>query len=123
MALAYHSAVWRLVGSEWGRADFDYCWLIPPVMAWLLWERRAELLGLPSQPSWGGMWAFAAAVFFLLLGELGGEFLSLYLSLWCAILGLCWTLTGRRKLVVALFPFGMLPGRGPVLEAGAGGRS
>ncbi|KAF5057944.1 Transmembrane exosortase [anaerobic digester metagenome] len=108
MALAYHSAVWRLVGSEWGRADFDYCWLIPPVMAWLLWERRAELLALPSRPSWGGLWAFAAAVFFLLLGELGGEFLSLYLSLWFAIIGLCWTIMGRRKLMVALFPLFLL---------------
>lgn len=82
IALAYHSVVWRLVGSEWGRADFDYCWLIPPVMAWLLWERRAELEALPSRPSWTGLCAFAA-----------------------------------------VFPSGMLPGRGPVLEAGAGGRS
>jgi exosortase D (VPLPA-CTERM-specific) len=108
IALAYHSVVWRLVGSEWGRADFDYCWLIPPVMAWLLWERRAELEALPSRPSWTGLWAFAAAVFFLLLGELGGEFLSLYLSLWFAILGLCWTILGRRKLMAALFPIVLL---------------
>ena len=108
VGLVYHAAIWRLVGSEWSRADFDYCYLIPPVMAYLLWERRGELAALPSRASWGGVWAFAAAVFFLLLGELGGEFLSLYLSLWFAVLGVCWSILGWRKLRVALFPLILL---------------
>lgn len=108
VGLVYHAVIWRLVGVEWSRADFDYCYLIPPVMAWLLWERRRELAALPSRPSWSGLWAFAGAVFFLLLGELGGEFLSLYLSLWFALLGLCWSILGRRKLRIAFFPLFLL---------------
>ena len=108
IVLVYHAVILRLVGAEWGRADFDYCWLIPPAMVWLLWERRAELAALPSRASWGGLWPFAAAVFFLILGELGGEFLSLYLSLWFAVLGLCWSIMGRRKLKVAIFPVVLL---------------
>jgi exosortase D (VPLPA-CTERM-specific) len=104
VAIVYHAVIIRLVGNEWGRADFDYCYLIPIVMAYLLWERRGELASIPSKASWAGLWAFGAAVCFLLLGELGGEFLSLYISLWFAILGVCWTLLGWRKLTVVLFP-------------------
>lgn len=108
VALVYHSAVWRLVDSEWNRPDFDYCWLIPPLMGWLLWERRPEFEIMPSRPSWAGSWAFAGAAFFLLLGELGGEFLSLYLSLWLAVLGISWSMLGWRKLMVAFFPLLLL---------------
>ena len=108
VAIVYHAVIIRLVGNEWGRADFDYCYLIPGVMAYLIWERRGELLSMPSRASWAGLWAFGGAVFFLLLGELGGEFLSLYLSLWFAILGVCWTLLGWRKLQVVIFSLSLL---------------
>jgi exosortase D (VPLPA-CTERM-specific) len=108
LAIIHHATVWRLVGSEWSRTDFDYCYLIPPVMAYLIWERRAELQGLPSRAAWGGLAAFAGAVFFLLLGELGGEFLSLNLSLWFAVLGVSWSILGWRKLQVVIFPIVLL---------------
>ena len=108
IVLVYHSALWRLVGLEWARTDFDYCYLIPPVMAYLLWERRGELAALPSRPAWAGLWTLAAAVFLLLLGELGGEYLSLYLSMWFAVLGVCWSILGRRKLAVVIFPLLLL---------------
>jgi exosortase D (VPLPA-CTERM-specific) len=104
----YHSAIWRLVGTEWFRTDFDYCFLVPFIMAYLLWERRYELVTMPSQASWHGLWAFVAAVFMLVLGELGGEFLSLYLSMWFAVLGVCWSILGRRKLGVTFFPLLLL---------------
>ncbi len=94
--------------NEWFRADFDYCFLIPPTMAYLVWERKGELARIPSRPSRAGLAAFGAAAVFLLLGELGGEFLSLYLSLWWAILGVCWTLLGWPKLGRVLFPLCLL---------------
>ncbi|SFM21722.1 exosortase D, VPLPA-CTERM-specific [Desulfomicrobium norvegicum] len=108
VAFVHQAVIVRLVSDEWSRADFDYCYLIPFVMAYLVWERRGELAAIPSRASWAGLWAFGASVFFLLLGELGGEFLSLYISLWFAILGVCWTLLGWRKLKVILFPLALL---------------
>lgn len=104
IALVYHEVVWRLVTKEWQRTDFDYCYLIPLVIVYLIWERKKELEELPSRGSWLGVLPMLGAVFFLLLGELGGEFLSLKLSLWFAIFGVCWTILGWRKLSVILFP-------------------
>lgn len=100
----YWHVIQRLVTHEWSRADFDYCYLIPVVIGYLIWEDRKKLLNLPSRPSWLGVLPILIGASFFLLGELGGEFLSLYLSLWFMILGLCWTLLGWRKLKVILFP-------------------
>lgn len=108
IALVYQESMTRLVLTEWRRADFDYCYLIPVVAAFLIWERRADLERLPSRPSWAGVLAFAAAAFLLLLGVLGGEFLVQYLSLWCALVGLCWTILGWRKFATILFPVAFL---------------
>lgn len=104
LGLAYFNALTRLVTVDWSRADFDYCYLIPLVIAYLLWEDRKKFQSVPAQPSWVGLVPILFGVGFLFLGELGGEFLSLYLSLWFMILGLCWSLLGWRKLKVILFP-------------------
>jgi len=69
VAFVHHAVIVRLVSDEWSRVDFDYCYLIPFVMAYLVWERRGELAAIPSKASWAGLWAFGAAVFFLLPGR------------------------------------------------------
>lgn len=104
LAGIYHSALLRLVANEWQRTDFDYCYLVPLVSLYLIRERSGELVSLTSRSSWGGLLAFSGAAFLLLLGELGGEFLSLYLSFWLSLVGLCWTILGWRKFSLMLFP-------------------
>lgn len=108
IGLVYFEIIIRLVTREWNRADFDYCYLIPFVIAYLVWDRKDELERVPSRWSWTALWAFAAAAVFLLLGELGGEYLTLYLSLWWAILGVCWAILGWPKLKIVLFPIILL---------------
>ncbi len=108
IALMYHEAIARLVLREWQRTDFDYCYLIPVVAAYLIWERKSDLDRLRSRPSWTGGLAFVAAAFLYLLGNLGGEPLSQYLSLWCALVGLGWTILGWRKFSTILFPVSFL---------------
>lgn len=108
IGLIYHAVIIRLVGSEWRRTDFDYCYLIPVVMMYLVWERRDELQRTLSTGSWWSLIAFFFAGVLYLLGELGGEFLSLYLSFWFAIFGLCWSLLGWKKTRIVLFPIVLL---------------
>jgi exosortase D (VPLPA-CTERM-specific) len=59
---------------------------------------------MPSRPSWLGLLPVLIGCFFLLLGEMGGEFFSLYVSIWFMIFGLCWAQFGWRKLNIILFP-------------------
>lgn len=99
-ALAY---LWH----QWGREDFSYGYLLPFVLGWLVWQKRAELGALPSRPSWGGVGAVALGVALYGVGELGGEFYTLDLSLWLTGAGFLWLALGRRKLRVVAFPVGL----------------
>ena len=90
--------------SSWNGEDYSYCYVVPFVVAWLLWERRAALRALPPTPSWWGMLPLGVGLLLYLLGELGGEFYTLYLSSWWLVMGLLWLHLGWRKLRLMAFP-------------------
>ncbi|AMD91812.1 hypothetical protein AXF15_00870 [Desulfomicrobium orale DSM 12838] len=106
--LVFHEIIVRLATREWSRADFDYCYLIPFTIAYLVWERKDELEHMPSKPSWSALGAFVIAGGLLLLGELGGEYLTLYLALWWAVFGVCWAILGWTKMRLVIFPIILL---------------
>lgn len=100
----YFSALDWLVTRDWSREDYSSSYFIPLIVIYLIWEKRGELMGLPSIPSWSGLMPLAVAVALFWLGELSGEFFSLYISFWLAVVGLCWLHMGWRKLKVIGFP-------------------
>lgn len=84
--------------------DFNYGYIIPLVVLYLMWENKDKLLQIASKPTWTGLLPIAVGVLIFWLGELGGEFYSTYLSLWFMILGLCLLHLGWEKLKTILFP-------------------
>ena len=112
--ITYHSTLQWMVLHDWAREDYSYSYLIPLVVFYLLWEKREKLVVLPSLPSWKGLIPFGIGLAFFWLGELGGEFFTLYISLWLIIVGLCWMHLGWQKLksigfafilMLSVFPF------------------
>jgi exosortase D (VPLPA-CTERM-specific) len=94
----YHSAFTWLITHDWEREAYSYCWLIPPVVFFLLWLKRDELAPLPSEPSWAGLIPVGLGIVFFWLGELSGEFFTLYISFWLILVGLCLLHFGWKKL-------------------------
>jgi EpsI family protein len=114
LALVYYSMLDRMIFTDWAKEDYSHCALVPLVALYLLWEKRHEIAAVPSVPSWTGLVPFAIAVFLFWLGELGGEFFTLYMSFWFAIVGLIWLHAGWQKIktiwfslimILAMFPF------------------
>src|SRR5208337_4324427 len=93
--LIYYSTLKELY-LQWSGEDYSYCWLIPFIVLYLIWEKRAVLAGLPSSPSWQGLVPLILGICFFWLGDLGGEFTILYVSLWLIITGLVWVHIGRQ---------------------------
>ena len=113
LAGMYYSAFKRLVTYDWSREDYSYGYLIPFVVLYLLWENRQQVVSTPSAPTWKGLIPFGLGIAFFWLGELGGEFFTMYISFWLVIVGLCWLHVGWQKLkamgfalvmILAMFP-------------------
>ncbi|MBN1545810.1 MAG: VPLPA-CTERM-specific exosortase XrtD, partial [Syntrophaceae bacterium] len=100
----YYSAMTYAVLHDWGRDDYSYCYLIPIVVLYLLWEKRVTLSALPSSGSWNAYFLFSFGLLLFWVGELGGEYLSLYLSFWCIVVSSLWMNLGWRKLKIVAFP-------------------
>lgn len=105
--LVYYSALLQMVRG-WSRDDYSHCYLIPFIVLYLIWEKKAALSRLPSIPSWAGFGAFGFGIGFFWLGELGGEFFTLYISFWLILVGLCWVHLGWEKVKVIAFPLAFI---------------
>ena len=100
----YYSALSWLITKDWARGDYSYCYFIPPIVLYLIWEKRAELIKLPSTPAWKGILILCAGIILFWLGELGGEYFTLYFSFWVAVFGVFLLELGWKKVKVILFP-------------------
>jgi len=99
----YYSSLAYMI-SQWGREDYSYCYLIPFIVLYLIWEKRNQLASLPSVSSWKGLIPFILGMVFFWLGELGGEYFTLYISFWLVMVGICWMHLGWKKLKTIAFP-------------------
>ena len=94
----YYSALTWLVTVDWAGDAYSYCWLIPPVVLFLIWLKRDELAAMPSNPSWMGLAPIGLGIIFFWLGELSGEFFTQYVSFWLVLVGICLLHLGWQKL-------------------------
>ena len=99
----FQSAYAWMIG-KWDSADFNYAYLIPAVILYIIWEKRDELHHQPTNPTLLGLIPLLIGVAFYWLGELGGEFYTLYLSSFFLLIGILLLHLGWRKVKVILFP-------------------
>ena len=102
--IALYGEALRYLFSRWEVEDYNYCYLIPFIVFYLVWEKRRTLSTLPSIPDWKGILPFFLGVMLFWIGELGGEYYTLWISLWIVTTGLLWWHIGIGKLREVTFP-------------------
>ncbi len=102
-AMLYQSAFSVMI-KWWDRDDYSYCYLIPFIVLYLIWEKRSVLLNTFSVPEWKGIFPLVFGVGCYWLGELGGEFYIMYISSWLILMGICLLHMGWAKIKTILFP-------------------
>ncbi|WP_240957070.1 exosortase A [Pseudopontixanthobacter vadosimaris] len=74
--LAVFLVTWRewlaMFGQWWNSSTYNHILFVPLILAWLVWHRREELLKLPPEPWWPGLFPFAGALFVWLVGSVSG---------------------------------------------------
>lgn len=90
----------------WTSTTYGHCLFVPPVTAWLVWQRRRELAALTPAAWWPGLLLVAAGAFAWLLGQAGGVALGRHLGLVVALQGAIVALLGPSVSRGLLFPLG-----------------
>ncbi len=64
---------WVAMVGIWARSDtFAHAFLVPPIVAWLVWRRRAFVARHAPRPAWSALPLVALAALAWLLGDLAG---------------------------------------------------
>jgi len=72
---------WRdMAGQWWNSSTYNHILLIPPIIAWLVAQRRQDVLRLAPVAWWPALIVFAGAGLFWLLGEFAGLALARQLA-------------------------------------------
>ena len=116
-AAAFGPTIVDLVHSWWTRPNYSHGFLMPPVAAWILWERRDQLRRLKPAYSMLGLLLLLPCLAALMMGEMR---LFAWIRAFALVAGLgalVWTLygwKGFKAVFPALLVLGLmcpLPGR------------
>ena len=99
----YHTTTSYLLG-KWRMDDFTYSYFIPLVVTYLIWEKRTEIAIEPTCRSWFGLLPALLGLLFFWMGELGGEYTIMFISIWLLLVGTLWSIFGWRRFRVIAFP-------------------
>ena len=89
---------------DWGQEEYSYAYLIPPIAAWLIWQRRARLVEAAAAPSWWGAPLVLAGIVLATFGDLATLYVVIQYAFIIAVFGVALTLVGWRGLAILAAP-------------------
>ena len=103
---------WKVIGElvmAWSNdGNYSHGFLIPPIAAYFVWERRQKFLAAESRPSALGLVLVFGSLGVLLLGLLGSELFLTRISILGTLTGTLLFLFGWARLRVLAFPLAFL---------------
>jgi len=100
-----YAPVLREMASQWAvDTTYGYGYYIPPVAAYLVWERRRALAATRPEGTWLGLPVLLLGLGALVLGRAGGVVLLARVSLVPVLFGLVLLLGGWRMARLVAFP-------------------
>lgn len=103
--LGVFAADWlAMLGQWWNSSTYNHIMLIPPIVAWLAWQRRHALAGITPHPSRWGLAAAAGALLVWVLGAFAGFSLLRQAGAVALLPAGALLLLGPRAVAAQLFP-------------------
>jgi len=104
LALCYASIIGGMVHQWWTDEDMGYAFVVPLVIAWIVWRERARWPKLPIQSSLWGFAVLALAASLQVASVAGAGLFAGALALLVSIVGIVLCLLGRAWLRALAFP-------------------
>jgi exosortase A len=102
--LLFHRDAAHMVSIWWNSSTFNHCLLIPPIIGWLVWQRRGELSQLVPQAWAPGLVLVGLGGLGWLLGEAGGVSLARHAGLVLMLQGAVIACLGKAVARGLAFP-------------------
>jgi exosortase len=106
--LVYFDVIRKLVGAWSVDGNYSHGYLIPPIAAYMAWERRAQLAAAAVRPSVVGLVVVVGSMLVLATGILGSELFLTRISMLGTLAGTILFLFGWQSLRVLTFPLALL---------------
>ena len=100
----YAPVIVKLAQNWWVDPDYSHAFIVVPIAAVLVWNRRGEFSDSRSRPRMAGLFLVIAALGLLILGTLGAELFLTRVSLLLLAAGAVVFLYGWRHLRLLAFP-------------------
>lgn len=102
---AFHRDWLAMIDQWWNSSTYNHVLLVPAIIVWLTWQRRAEVAQLTARGWWPGLVAVAGAVLLWLLGAVSGFDLLRQAGAVAMLPASALTLMGPKVCIGLLFPF------------------
>lgn len=100
----FHRDAGDMAAIWWNDSNFGHVLFVPPIVGWLVWQRRRALAEMAPRNWWPALALVAAGGFGWLLGEAAGVALARHLGLVLILQGAVVTLLGLHIARALLFP-------------------
>ena len=102
--VAFSESLWELVRRWSTQEEYSHGFLIPVIVAWLLWSRRDALYASIGRPSWMGPALIVLAAVMHITGKLSALFVLSQVGFIVALIGITLGLGGYSLLQVVFVP-------------------
>jgi exosortase len=109
LLLACYAPLLAGLARQWAAdEDMSHGFFVLPVVAYLVWRRRAELLAIAPVPNWWGLAIAACGAAQMLLGTLAAQVFIARTAFLVSLIGAVLFLGGTRTLRILAFPLLLL---------------
>ena len=106
--IAFNASLIELVGRWIKQEEYGHGFLIPVVVAWLLWSRRDAVIASIGRPSWMGPVVLLAALGVHIVGQLSAIYLLSHLAFIGVLIGIALSVGGTSLLRQTILPIAFL---------------
>jgi exosortase len=102
--------IWKHLVEQWATdEDVGHGFFVPVVAAFVVWQRREELLQIEYKPAWWGIWIMLWGVAQSFVGTLGAELFLQRTSILITLVGMLLVFGGTKLVKALAFPLLLLP--------------
>lgn len=104
-----YAPILAALAKQWGTdEDMGHGFFVPIIAAYIIWQRRDELMAIKPKPTWKGLALVVFGALQMIVAVLGAELFTARTAIVLTLIGVIWTMGGDLMLKKLAFPLFLL---------------